>query len=91
MDEWTLMLLAAEDAWREEKMISGNMRPIIRDKFKARFIYDTYGYENFLEFVERCPHFIKEILNDYVPCKDNNQCMLFCKFYKNGGCKNATK
>ena len=72
MDKWTMMLLEMEDMWAvsaEERSLSA--RGIAaedykreRDMYKARRIYDLYGEEYFLRFVERCPHIadFKEVM-----------------------------
>lgn len=64
MDKWTMIILEAEDMWE----VSAEARSLaarelttedyrrIRDSFKARRIYDLYGYDYFLRFVEKCPH-----------------------------------
>lgn len=67
-----MMLLEMEDMWAvsaEERSLSA--RGIAtedytreRDSYKARRIYDLYGEEYFLRFVERCPHIanLKEVI-----------------------------
>lgn len=72
MDKWTMILLEAEDMWAvsaEEQSLSARgiavedyMRE--RDMYKARRIYNLYGEDYFLRFVERCPHIadFKEVM-----------------------------
>ena len=98
MNQWVQILLDAEDKWatfatahslaaREIGTLSYSCE---RDKYKAQYIFENYGYEYFLKFAERCPH-IQDLLKEIVPCYQDGQCMVFCKFYENGGCINATE
>lgn len=94
-----MILLEAEDMWE----VSAEARSLaargldaddyrrIRDGFKARRIYDLYGYDYFLRFVDKCPH-ISDLIKEYLPCDrlPGAQCTMFCNFYE-GGCKNATE
>lgn len=94
MDKWTMIILEAEDMWE----VSAEARSLaardldkedyrrMRDSFKARRIYDLYGYDYFLRFVEKCPH-IADLIKEYLPCDrlPGAQCTMFCTFYK-GGC-----
>lgn len=78
MSEWESILLEAEDIW--ENCVNGRYAgtwdsdkekyKIDRDVFKARRIYELYGYNYFLKFIAGCPH-IKNYFNDLVPCEDN--------------------
>ena len=74
MDEWINILLLSESLWQEsrEKLIAAELTIeeycISRDLYKARRIFDLYGYEHFRRFVDRCPHII-HLLDEYVPCK----------------------
>lgn len=96
MDKWISILLTVEEMWENscERAIA-YAYPMTdqycrdRDMFKARHIYELYGYEYFLQFVNRCPH-IHDILGEYLPCRNDGQCVIFCKFYE-GGCTYATE
>lgn len=97
MDDQTLILLEAEEAWSTSRChgtyyLSPEEYRFIRDTFKAHWIYEHYGYEHFLQFVNRCPH-IQDLIKDYSPCKkaQDSQCSIYCYYYTNGGCKNATE
>ena len=98
MDKWVSILLDAEDKWatfaiahslaaREIGALSYSCE---RDRYKAQYIFENYGYEYFLKFTERCPH-IQDLLKEIVPCYQDGQCMVFCKFYEKGDCLNATE
>jgi hypothetical protein len=95
VDDWTLILLDAEEAWSASRCIGIQYMDVqeyryIRDVYKAHWIYEHYGYDYFLKFVERCPH-VQDIIKDYSPCiKDEHNCSMFCIFYK-GGCTNAAE
>lgn len=95
MDNWTLILLEAEDMWEQNPYshylyqigCDHQKYQIERDTFKAGRILALYGYDYFLRFVERCPH-IQEMIKEYKPCDQNSdQCTLFCTYCKEGGCK----
>lgn len=100
MDKWTMIIIEAEDMWQSSaaarsitaRDLGAEEYRRTRDRFKARRIYDMYGYEYFRMFVDRCPH-ISDILEDYKPCMLNKdgQCVISCNFYQNGGCKDAAK
>lgn len=99
MDKWTLIMLEMEDMWAMSaasrsmaaRGLDSQHYARIRDEFKARRIYDLYGWEYFSKFVERCPH-IQYILTEYLPCdrEASAQCNMFCNFYK-GGCTYANE
>jgi hypothetical protein len=100
MTEWEIILLEAEDVWQN----CANGRYVgawgsdkeryrrDRDIFKARRIYDLYGYDYFLKFLNRCPH-IKDCFDDLVLCKINGQCSTLCYKYdiKKGCTLNAAE
>ena len=99
MDKWTMILLEVEGMWEADSYAQclglGGCDPqtyrIERDTYKAERIYDLYGYDYFLKFVERCPH-IKDIVKIQPPCQKNGgQCTFLCYYYGNGGCTNATE
>lgn len=86
-----MILLEIEDTWQ----VSAACRSISarelttedyrqeRDIFKARRIYDLYGYEYFNRFINRCPHIIDKF-DDLVPCNIKNDianCSMFCHKY----------
>ena len=93
-----MILLEAEGMW-EADSYAGYLGQIgcdplyyrqERDKYKADHIYELYGYDYFIRFVERCPH-IQEYAKKYKPCDQNSgQCTMFCAYYKEGGCTDAT-
>lgn len=97
MDKWTMIILEAEDMWAcsaEARYyatidLADGEYKVARDSFKARRIYDLYGYDYFLRFIDRCPH-VKFLAQEYLPCDrlPGAQCTLFCANYK-GGCTNA--
>lgn len=99
MDNWIMIILEAEDRWAcssearyyASRDLADGEYKIARDSFKARHIYNLYGYEYFLKFVERCPH-INFLLQEYPPCEHTQdaQCSMFCINYT-GGCKYATE
>lgn len=90
MDKWVSILLTAEEMWensRERAIAYGypmtEQYRIERDLYKARRIYDLYGYEWFCQFIERCPH-IQNLVDNYVPCEigpNYHQCTMFCHKY----------
>lgn len=89
--------MAAEDAWKTSPSIGTYYLDVeeyryIRDIYKAQWIYEHYGYDSFIRFVERCPH-IYDIIKEYNPCGRGAvaQCEMFCYYYKDGGCKYATE
>jgi hypothetical protein len=99
MDKWGTILLEAEEMWE----VSAAYHRIIslgceteeyrrlRDEFKADRIYALYGYEAFYKFVIKCPH-IHYMFAQHLPCKNNDeQCSLFCYYFKDGGCTYATE
>lgn len=99
MDKWTRILLEVEGMWEADAYAQylgqtgcdPQTYRIERDTYKAERIHDLYGYEYFLNFVQRCPH-IKGIVKVQPPCKKNGgQCTLFCYYYGNGGCTYATE
>ena len=100
-----MIIETAEDMWKEsrEYQISAELiadedydqYKIDRDLYKARRIFDLYGYDWFCRFIERCPH-ISHLLDEYVPCKqypEQYQCTMFCHKYdfKKGCTLNATE
>ena len=102
MDKWISILITAENMWQEsrEKAVATECYTtdeycITRDLYKARRIFDLYGYESFRRFVDRCPHIIN-LVDDYVPCNqlpERYQCTMFCHKYNfEKGCTlNATE
>jgi hypothetical protein len=96
LDNWTVIILEAEENWKElvasENILcfDKNIYKVIRDEYKAKFILREYGFECFQKFVERCPH-IKDSIKKYALCLKNGQCNMECIFYGNGGCKYATE
>lgn len=100
-----MIIETVEDMWKEsrEYQISAELiadgdydqYKIDRDLYKARRIFDLYGYDWFCRFIERCPH-ISHLLDEYVPCKqypEQYQCTMFCHKYNfEKGCMlNATE
>lgn len=87
MDKWTSILLTVKEMWEvscEHLLADYTTDEYVRkrDEFKARRIYDLYGYEWFMKFIGRCPH----IAQDFLPCnKNDGQCSMLCLNYK-GGC-----
>ena len=100
MDEWTRIVLEAEEMWANSaaarSLSARELDPHdynrMRDQYKAHRIYTLYGYVRFCQFVERCPHIINDF-DDLVPCKRDNQCDMFCHKYNfEKGCTlNATE
>lgn len=99
MDKWIEIIFEAEDMWRNSReALSIQLRNVPveeymreRDFFKARRILDSYGYNYFRMFVERCPHILDMIETyGYSPCETEGNCSMMCIFY-NGGCTNAAK
>ena len=91
MDKWVRIILEAEDMWAasaEATSLATKEIPVEvykqkRDIFKARRIYDLYGYEYFNQFISRCPHIIDKF-NDLVPCNTKDgiaNCTMYCHKY----------
>lgn len=87
--KWIMILQEVEEMWNcsatanalrsQDASIEEYCRE--RDAYKARRIYDMYGYDWFRRFVERCPH-IQDLLDKHVPCEDEHyQCTMFCHRY----------
>lgn len=100
-----MIIVTAEDMWRNSRECaiaraltedgSYDQYCVERDLYKAKRIFDLYGYEWFRRFIDRCPHIV-HLLDDYVPCKqspDQYQCTMFCHKYNfEKGCTlNATE
>ena len=99
MNKWVEIIFEAEDMWRKSaEALSIQRRSSTteeymreRDFYKARRIFDMYGYDYFRMFVERCPHILDMIEEyGYSPCETDGNCSMMCIFYK-GGCTNAAK
>ena len=98
MNQWIQILLDAEESWdvyaasRSLSVRKRNAKEYTqaRDLYKARYIFDNYGYNYFLRFCEGCSN-ARGLLEEITPCDKDGQCMVFCKFYEMGGCLNATK
>ena len=102
MDKWVNILSEMEDKWHESTeykylplTIDYNEYKIQRDLYKAQQIYETYGMETCMRFINQCPHILPYIDN-YVPCKKEPhryQCSMFCPKYdfKKGCTLNATE
>ena len=59
-----------------------------KDLYRARRIYDCYGYGKLYEFIQMRP-LIRDKVDEYVPCLQNNgQCTMFCHRYLKGRCHN---
>lgn len=92
-----MIILEAEDMWESSMIATSLITHEIdletykreRDNFKARYIYDVYGYEYFRRFIDRCPHVI-DMFDDLVPCNSENcNCTMFCHKYDfERGCTN---
>ncbi len=91
MDKWTMIIMEMEDMWHnsvEYRVVPSSYTAkeyrIERDIYKAQRIYDLYGYDYFMRFLQQCPHII-EFMDNYVPCKKQgphqNQCTMFCHRY----------
>ena len=61
MNEWVRILQDAEDKWiavaTSRSLAAREVNYCYeRDVYKANYILSTYGYDDYLKFVERCPH-----------------------------------
>ena len=98
MNKWTKIILEMETMWSEsaEALLLIAAKADMetwrkeRDAYKARRIYDLYGFDCFLKFVDENPH-IREVVKVPAGCTRDGQCTFFCYYYGEGGCKNATK
>lgn len=102
MDKWTTIILEMEDMWHDSAEykfmpidISSEDYRKQRDIYKARRIYDMYGFDYFSRFIKQCPH-IHNDLDSYVPClrePHKFQCTMFCHKYdfEKGCMLNATE
>lgn len=88
MDKMSFILLDMEDIIMKMAGVD-NISQIEKDVYKARRIYDLYGLEYFMKFLELYPH-IGYLAKDHLLCaREGGQCNLFCIYYK-GGCSYAT-
>ena len=63
----------------------------LRDYYIGRRLYDMYGLDYLMQFIEERPH-IKDLFDDCKPCDcQDGQCSMLCPNFKNGGCSNATE
>ena len=101
MDKWELILLDVEEMWAKSAQhkwfpafTSKEEYELQRDLFKARRIYDLYGYECCARFIKEHPN-TAAAMDDFVPCKHEplGQCTMFCHKYNfKKGCQlNAYK